>query len=248
VGGGGIEAGVSSAGGVAGPIGFDGGDSSEPQCTWTPATRTNTTRDGLPDLGPGVDPDAQLTDESGRLGWIRVCDDGTGPQFVWQEPVDPVDLVGPAADRARALLPLPSPDMNPTPDAGGIVNVGLWLAIDDPGLTVARASLGNAWAEATGTVTGFAVDLGNGERVECDGLGVPIAALVPDLDTAEPGPCGATYLASSPDDAPYRMTYTTRYEITWATSDGRTGTLGTVERSITFDYDVDEIQTVGEAG
>jgi hypothetical protein len=232
---------------VPGPVTFDG-DGAQPRCSWTPATRENTTRDGIPELGPGVDPGAQLTDDSGRLGWIRVCDDGTGPQFVWQRPVDPIDLVGPAADRARARLPLPTPDMNPAPDVGGVVNVGLWLALDDPGVTVARAALGDVWAQATGTLTGFAVDFGNGDRTDCDGLGVPIEAVAPDLDTVEQGPCGYTYRASSPDDAPYRMTYTTRYEITWATSDGRSGGLGTVERSITFDYDVDEVQTVGEAG
>ena len=41
------------------------------------------------------------------------------------------------------------------------------------------------------------------------------------------------------------MTYTITYALTWSTSDGQSGSLGTFDRSITFDYDIDEIQTVG---
>ena len=49
----------------------------------------------------------------------------------------------------------------------------------------------------------------------------------------------------TPDDAPYQMTYTITYDLTWSTSNGGSGSLGTFDRSSTFDYDVDEIQTVG---
>ena len=75
-----------------------------------------------------------------------------------------------------------------------------------------------------------------------------IDAVSPYIDTTDEGPCGYTFRGSSADDAPYRMTITASYAIGWTTSDGRSGTLTTTDRSTAIDYDVDEIQTVGERG
>jgi len=61
----------------------------------------------------------------------------------------------------------------------------------------------------------------------------------------EEGPCGYTYRLSSPEDEPYLMTITSTYNVTYTTSTGRSGTLGPLNRSTTFDYDIDEIQTIG---
>ena len=41
------------------------------------------------------------------------------------------------------------------------------------------------------------------------------------------------------------MTYTIPYALSWSTSDGRSGSLGTYDRSTTFGYDIDEIQILG---
>ena len=133
--------------------------------------------------------------------------------------------------------------MSPPPEVGSVVNLGLWFAIDDPGVTTARATLGAAWAQVQGDFAGVAIDPGDGsDPVTCEGFGTPY----PDgaEDPAE-GPCGHTYLQRTPDDAPHQMTYTITYDLTWSTSDGRSGGLGTIDRSVTFDYDIDEIQTVG---
>lgn len=247
-----ISAGVDVAGdrsGVTGPVEVaDDG----PSCEYRQARRGDfpSLVPGDPGVAPGGSSDEPITrdvDGVTQEGWFRLCEGGA-LEFYWSTVVDAVDLVPDAAARARARLPLPVPDISPPPEAGGIVNLGLWLAIADPGTTTARATLSGAWAEATGSLTGFTVDFGNGDVVECPGLGVPIAAVRPDLDTTDEGPCGYTYRASSPDDRPYRMTVTADYAIRWATSDGRTGALDTTGRSITFDYDVDEIQTVGERG
>ena len=86
-------------------------------------------------------------------------------------------------------------------------------------------------------------DPGDGsDHVTCEGFGTPYPAGAEDPGE---GPCGHTYLQRTPDDQPHQMTYTITYALTWSTSDGRSGSLGTFDRSVTFDYDIDEIQTVG---
>ena len=40
-------------------------------------------------------------------------------------------------------------DMNPDPSVGGIVNIGLWLAVADPGQVSITASVGPVWATVT---------------------------------------------------------------------------------------------------
>src|SRR6056297_3127863 len=247
-----ITAGVEVPGGRSGVTGPVEVADEGPSCEYRRARGSDFPNlvPGDPGVAPGSSSSGPLTREVDGVtqeGWFRLCDGGA-LEFYWSAVVDAVDLVPDAAARARSRLPLPAPDISPPPDAGGIVNLGLWLAIADPGPTSARAGLSGAWAEATGTLTGFTVDFGNGDVITCPGLGVPIAAVQPDLDTADEGPCGYTYRASSPDDQPFQMTVTASYAITWTTSDGRSGTLDTSDRSITFDYDVDEIQTVGERG
>jgi hypothetical protein len=210
-------------------------------CRWAPATSKNTAGTGA--TGDIADNGSQIENADGEIGWLRVCGNGE-PEFVWLPPaVDPVDLIPGAAARARAQLPLPDPNMSPTPEIGSVVNLGLWFAIDDPGVTTARATLGTAWAQVQGTFASVSVDPGDGSpAVACDGFGTPYPEGANDPDE---GPCGHTYLQRTPDDAPYQMTYTITYDLTWTTSNGGSGSLGTFDRSSTFDYDVDEIQTVG---
>ncbi len=89
----------------------------------------------------------------------------------------------------------------------------------------------------------MSVDPGDGSGpVTCDGFGTPYPEGSNDPDE---GPCGHTYLQRTPDNAPHQMTYTITYALGWSTSDGRSGSLGTYDRSATFDYDIDEIQIVG---
>ncbi len=201
------------------------------------------------DASGGVpDPAAQVNrDNDGRAeaGWVRICaGGGTQDPFYWAPAsIDPIDLVPNALADARTRLIAPQPAINPDAAAGGIVNLGMWLAVNDPGTTTARANLANVWAQVDANVVGITVDLGNGDTVDCDGLGTPI----PDAawDELDEGPCGYTYRVSSPDDDPYQLTITTNFAVTYRTSSGQTGSLAPIGRSTTIDYDVDEIQTVG---
>jgi hypothetical protein len=189
--------------------------------------------DQIAELGP----DGEVL----RLGWWKICGSAE-PQFVWVAPtVDIQVLIDGAAARARAATPSPVPNINPAPEAGSFVNLGLWLAIEDPGVTTARVDLGGQWAQVRAVLTGFEVDFGNGDAVACEALGTPIV----DVDTVEEGPCGYTYRLSSPEDAPYRVTITSTYAVAYTTSTGRSGALSPLSRSTSFDYDIDEVQTVG---
>jgi hypothetical protein len=235
-----VDSGPSGGGGSSSP----GPATYGPQCTWLPATISNLGGPFLPgDVQDNVDLDAQITNDEGQFGWLRFCPGDLVPEFVWQGPVDPIDLIPGASARARARLPRPVPNMSPAPEIGSVVNLGLWFAIEDPGVTSARATLGTAWAQVQGTFASVSIDPGDGSApITCDGFGTPYPEGSQDPDE---GPCGHTYTERTPDDQPNQMTYTITYDLTWSTSDGGSGSLGTFDRSVTFDYDIDEIQTIG---
>jgi hypothetical protein len=237
-----------TAGVETGPSGGRGGSGSPgpatfgPQCTWVPATTGNLAGASLPsDVVDNSDIDAQITNSEDEFGWLRLCPGDLVAAFVWQGPVDPVDLVPGAADRAH--LPRPVPNMSPAPEIGSVVNLGLWFAVEDPGVTTARASLGTAWSTVQGSFASVSINPGDGSPpVTCEGFGTPY----PDgSDDPDERPCGHTYLQRTSDDQPHQMTYTITYALNWRTSDGGSGGLGTFDRAVTFDYDIDEIQTVG---
>jgi hypothetical protein len=169
----------------------------------------------------------------------RICPDGSG--FTWVDVTVTVqDAIDDAVDRASRAVPGPTLDMNPPPAVGGIVNLGLWLALAGQDPVTVRAEAGPHWAEATVTLASTTWDMGNGDVVTCDGPGAPIT----DTDTIDEGPCGYTYRRSSPDDAPYQLSVTATWAVEYVSSGG-SGTAGTIDRTLTVPYDVDEIQTIG---
>lgn len=172
------------------------------------------------------------------FGWE--CPDGTAGSTWVDTSITVQDVIDDAVDRARRAVPTPKLDISPAADTGGIVNLGLWLALvaQDP-ITV-RAEAGSLWAEATVTLTSTTWEMGNGDVVECDGVGVPIV----DPDTFDQGPCGYTYLTSSPEEDPYQLAVTATWTVTYRSSAG-SGSVAPAERTVTVAYDVDEIQTVG---
>lgn len=208
---------------------------------------------GGPNVGGDLDPaftyithpdgsvGRRFPDGEEEKGFHRACDDGTGG-FRWvSTSITAADLIDQAVDRARQLAPAPTLDVNPAPEAGGIVNLGMWLAIEPVTPSPIRVEAGDLWAVAQLSLASTAWDLGNGDRVTCDGPGVPI----PDLDTVEEGPCGYTYRTSSAEDAPYQLGVTATWSVDYQSSAGA-GSAGTIDRSLTVPYDVDEVQTIGE--
>jgi hypothetical protein len=174
--------------------------------------------------------------------FARECPDGQSG-FTWVDTSITVqDVIDDAVDRARRAVPAPVLDVSPSPAAGGVVNLGVWLALEPPAPVTARAEAGLLWAEATVTLTSTRWAMGNGDVVTCDGPGVPIS----DVETVGEGPCGYTYRVSSPDDDPFEMTVTAVWAVTYRSSGGG-GAAGTIDRSATVTYDVDEIQSIGIA-
>ena len=172
--------------------------------------------------------------------------DGSPTSFRWaaqEAAIDPQVVIDAAISSAQAQIPRPAVDISPSPAAGGIVNIGMWLAVGDPGQVNAFASVGPVWASVTARFTGVTWDMGNGDVITCDGLGTPY---VPGSETVEQGPCGYTYTRASIESAPYHLVASGRWDVHLTTSTGRDEALAPIEMTATFDYDVDEIQTVGE--
>ena len=168
------------------------------------------------------------------------CADG----FVWvSDSLTPASLIPGLLIEITRVLPLPVPNISPAPAVGSYVNLGLWIAIEDPGFQGIRITDGPVWAQAQGTLTGFTFDPGDGsEPFDCELTGVPY---VEGSQTLDEGPCGYTYTQTSADGAPFPLTITANYDVTYALSDGTSGGFGIIPRADDFPYDVDEIQTVG---
>ena len=220
-------------------------------CTWVPATAAD-----------GWDPAAygdmsasgyvffetatgaigrRFPDGREEMVFNRVCPDGAASGFTWVDTTVTVqDAIDDAVDRARRAVPAPTLDISPPPAVGGIVNIGLWLALAGQDPVTVRAEAGPHWAEATVTLVSTTWSMGTGDVVVCDGPGVAIV----DVDDPSEGPCGYTYEASSPDDAPYQLAVTATWAVTYQSSGG-SGSAGSIDRTLTVDYDVDEIQTLG---
>ncbi len=229
------------------------GGRSGPVCSWVPLRldrdpeTEDFTEEDIPFSPAGHGPEVVFdTADGATLKLFRVtCPDGSVTERVVRIDVTVADLIPGVRDRASALVPLPAPAMNPAADVGGIVNVGLWLAVDEQVMPSLTAEAGLAWITVSPRLASTRYDFGNGDGVTCEGVGVPIEDVHPDLDVVEESPwCGYTYRRSSPDDAPYRLTVTTVWELAYVSSEGA-GTIPSLERSVTVDYDVDEIQTVG---
>jgi hypothetical protein len=237
-----------------------GASQSRPRCAWEKYTDlqvaldqsggpvTPIVRDGASGtILPSGSPSSQMTETL----YKRVCDGAAGFTLAWvPDFVDVNALLASARQQVTAQVPNPDMNMNPDPAVGGVVNLGLWLAVADPGQVSITASVGPVWATVTARYQGTTWDFGNGDSTTCDGLGTPIV----DKETAEQGPCGYTYRwPSAPkftgtDDLAYHASVTGHWVATYATSQGSGGSLGPIDRTTSFTYQVREIQTVRVAG
>ena len=209
---------------------------------WDPAAYGNISESGYVFFeAPGGAIGRRFPDGREEMVFNRVCPDGAASGFTWVDTTVTVqDAIDDAVDRARRAVPAPTLDVNPPAEAGGIVNLGMWLALAPQDPITVRAEAGPHWAEATVTLASTSWAMGNGDTVTCDGPGEPIV----DLEDPGEGPCGYTYRRSSPDDTPYELTVTATWEVDYRSS-GPSGTAGSVDRTVSVAYDVDEIQTLG---
>lgn len=200
---------------------------------------------GVEEVGPGGVAYREDPNGGGRMTlYFRSGPDCATQGPVWvSDSLTPESLIPSLRIEITRILPLPVPNMSPDPSVGSYVNLGLWIAIEDPGAQTIRLSDGPVWAEGTGTLTGFTFDPGDGsEPFDCALTGVPY---VEGSQTLDEGPCGYTYTQRSPSGGSFPMTITANYDVTYVLSNGTADGLGIISREDGFPYDVDEIQTVG---
>jgi hypothetical protein len=151
------------------------------------------------------------------------------------------------AERAAAVLNLPAPAMRMSPAQDQVVQLPswLWISAEQWEPRQKSAAAGPVTSTVTAMPVGVTWDMGNGDRVHCDGPGTPYQeryAQQPDATD-----CRYTYRHSSagqPDEA-YEVTATVDWELTWAaTGAPGGGSLGSVPMSATQAVRVTEIQAL----
>jgi hypothetical protein len=148
---------------------------------------------------------------------------------------------------ARLDLPLPHASTSPAADRDQLVAVPTWLWVDGWAPVSRSATAGAVTATVTATPESVDWDMGNGERVHCDGPGTAYDTTKP--STAQSSDCTYTYRRSSADQPGerYVVTSTVTWRVTWsATGAPGGGGLGTVTRSSTTRLRVAEAQALNE--
>ncbi len=148
-------------------------------------------------------------------------------------------------------MPLPTPQMGmaPRPDIPQLVNLATFLWVSGGWQSVtASASAGGVTSTVTAVPERVVWDMGEGDRVTCNGPGVPYD---PNLsDDAQPSNCRFTYpfsSARSPDKT-FTVTATIEWHVTWSASGAPGGgDLGTSRRSSSTRVQVAEIQVLNTA-
>ena len=159
---------------------------------------------------------------------------------------DTVDIAA-LAQQASDSVPIPAPGIgiNPTPDEGAVVNTETWLWVNGWGPVSAQASAGDIVVTATASPRRVTWDMGNGDRVTCDGPGTPYDRTRPsDVQSTS---CSYTYRQSSAraEDGAFTVTATVVWDVTWSvTGAPGGGALGTAPRSESVRLPVKEIQAV----
>ncbi len=153
--------------------------------------------------------------------------------------ITPGDLIPGLVDHASDLIELPDSLVNPPVEVHGVVNLGMWLAVEEASYDPITARAGAVWITVTPTIGRTTFEFGNGDDVVCEGFGVPIV----DLETIDEGPCGYTYT----EPGNYTLTITSVWELPYTSSNGP-GSIAPLERTIEVPYEVIEIQTVGTKG
>jgi hypothetical protein len=220
-----------SGGGVQRPGGRAG-----PACTrWASATSINP--------ASATDVSSFRVDPDGVAAELHFRDCGPVRQLVWIRRETPQSLSRIALSdlRSRALV---TPEATLSPPHRGIVNLETWLAVADPGPITVSAAIPDLSVTATAEIESTTWDMGNGDTVTCESVGVPWSD---GTDASTPAPCGYSYTAGS--GGPLDVTATVTWRASWRASDGTTGDLGTVQSAaFVTAYPVHEIETIGVAG
>jgi hypothetical protein len=184
---------------------------------------------------------------------VRVCSDPAHEdqgltRWAVVGPPNPTVLWDELTERVTRRVPLPAPNLGFEMAADGsvrvAVQVGLWVAVDNPDDVVARAEPApGVWAETRATLESIEFLSGTGGTSgPCVGGGTP---LPPDEQgTVEQGPCGYTY--TTVDELGRRVALIRAiWTVTSSASTGATERRPDIVLETAIPVDVYEIQTVG---
>ena len=193
-------------------------------------------------------PDATINDLDGT----PLTGDGTGRWFMLQcndelirvvyvRPASPAEM----ADEARRHLPLPLPRPQFAPSDQQIVNLDTWLWIDEQNWWPLRStiSIPGVSVSVTAEPTMMTWTPGDGAVVECAGPGTAFDPTRVDQTST----CTHTFRRSSATqpESEYAATVTVRWTATWTVQGAAGGgDLGTIDRTVTVQTRVGEVQTV----
>lgn len=178
--------------------------------------------------------------------YSKICfsdDGGSLARLVWVP-----DRAEPPAVARRALRELqytaldePAIGMSPPLDRGAIVNVPLWLWIDDGAWepTSATATIDGLSVQTTAAPDRVIWSLGTGDEVVCDGAGTPYDPGRPEAE--QHSDCMFTYSQAGV----FTVTATAEWNVSWtALGTAGGGNLGVVRRSASVEIPVTEIQAL----
>ncbi len=184
---------------------------------------------------------------------VRVCsdpghEDQGSTRWAVVGPPNPTVLWDELTERVTRRVPLPAPNLGFEMGADGsvrvAVQVGLWVAVDNPDDVVARAEPApGVWAETRARLESIEFLSGTGGTSgSCVGGGTPLPSA--QQGTVEQGPCGYTY--TTVDElgrhvALVRATWT----VTNSASTGASERRPDIVLETAIPVDVYEIQTVG---
>ncbi|WFE27668.1 hypothetical protein O7623_00130 [Solwaraspora sp. WMMD791] len=185
---------------------------------------------------------------AGEGGWyMRICygENASLGGVVWIAGEPPVISPAVLARQARARLDLPTVVIQMNPSGEQLVNLPVWLALDEGSWRSqsATASVPGVSVTATARPVQARWSMGDGTTVTCEGPGTPWAS---GTDPAQASPdCGHVYRRSSvgaPGGA-YTVVVTVTWEVTWAGA-GQSGTVPGLTTSGQVQTRVQESQAV----
>ena len=218
-------------GGVARPIGTSG-------CSLWERDTTNVLGSGPP--GPNGVP---------MNLYVRTCD-GVA-QGIWVPVLGPEDLARLAFADVSALVVGPRVALSPATLAGGLVNFPTWLKVAPlaPVSATAGPLPSGLSATTTATATGIRWDPGDGSSVVACALWGDLPAAGTPADAV--GPCSWTPRAPSAprfthaSDERFHGSVSLVWAVSWAATDGTSGSLGLLTTTTPVAYRVRELQSIG---
>ncbi|WP_229398877.1 hypothetical protein [Micromonospora okii] len=254
------DPGTPGGGDPGGGDGGDGGDGdgSSGKCQWNGKVLPCYDEDlGWFDNGSGCyyklqEPQPAGTPE-GKQWYLVTCNGGDlgtlrpelldAPPSGYGAPPDPEEL----ARRALASISLRPPQIRTAPRASkgpGLVGLPVWMwasrGANYFGPLTASASDRGLTVSLRATVDRIVWDMGNGEKVTCDGPGTPYRA--GGTHAGKPSPdCG--YDGGYPRTGTYRVSATTFWNVHWEGGDS-SGDIAQTRTSGTAAIEIDELQVV----